>query len=213
MKNGFLITFEGGEGCGKSTQVDIFEKRLKDNGIDYIRVREPGGTQLGEIIRKILLQAKDIDFTPIAELFLYETARAELVQRIINPALKDGKVVLLDRFYDSSVAYQGYARGLGAEYVKNLSEIATTGLKPDVTFYLRLDVNEAFLRIQDRELDKMECLDKAFHEKVKYGYDYMAKIEEPDRFYVIDASLTIDEISKQIWNEFTNRFAKKREIH
>ena len=146
MDNGLFITFEGIDGCGKSTQIKLLTGYLDEKGRDYLLVREPGGTVIGEKIRSILLDKENYEMSPAAELLLFEAARAQIVEEKIRPAVEAGKVVICDRFYDSTFAYQGVARDLGEDVVISLNDIATSGLAPDITFLLDLSVKDAFAR-------------------------------------------------------------------
>ena len=137
---GIFITFEGIDGCGKSTQCEMLKEYLKDNNKDFIFVREPGGTVIGERIREILLDKKNTQMTARTELLLFEAARAQITDEVIKPALEEGKIVLCDRFFDSSSAYQGMARNMGMDFVAGLNMAATGGLKPDVTFFFDITV-------------------------------------------------------------------------
>ena len=172
LKKGIFVTFEGIDGSGKSTQVDSFRSTLTDRGIDFLQVREPGGTAIGEKIRSLILDRDNYGMTSEAELLLYEAARSQNVRDVIRPALEAGKVVICDRFYDSSVAYQGYARGLELEAVEFLNRFATRGLEPDLTFLLDLPAAEAHNRMNVRQetMDRLEIEGLGFMEKVRAGY-------------------------------------------
>ena len=205
MKKGLFITFEGGEACGKSTQVKLLKEYISTlpNKDDFIFVREPGGTPLGEEIRKLILDYTADAPLPMTELLLFCSARHQLVQNIISPALAEGKIVIADRFYDSTIAYQGGARNiLSVEEILGLTRLVIGDLKPDLTFYLKLSPMEAFKRKANcPPLDRMELEGIEFHEKVAKGYDYIANLE-PERFCTLDASKTIAEISNQIKKVF-----------
>lgn len=207
MKKGLFITIEGGEACGKSTQVKLLKEYIaglpnKDN---FVFVREPGGTPLNEEIRKLLLEYKDEAPLPMTELLLFCAARHQIVETIIKPALAQGKTVIADRFYDSTIAYQGSARNImSVEEILNLTKLVIGDLKPDKTFYFKLSPVEAFKRKANcGPLDRMELEGIEFHQKVAQGYDFMAQLES-ERFYIIDASKSIDEISKEIKTELNN---------
>ena len=146
MEQGELITFEGGEGCGKSTHSNAFCNYLQKKGYKVLHTREPGGTLLSEEIRKLVKDPKFLNKTAEAELLLFEAARAEICNEIIIPALKEGTIVVLDRFFDSTTAYQGYGRGLNIEVVNTLNRFATKGLTPNLTYYLSIDPEVAFAR-------------------------------------------------------------------
>ena len=192
---GIFITFEGIDGCGKSTQCELLKNYLEDNNKDYIFVREPGGTVIGERIREILLDKKNTQMDPRTELLLFEAARAQITDEVIKPALEEGKIVLCDRFFDSSSAYQGMARGMGMDFVAGLNMAATGGLKPDVTFFFDISAEEALERRGKRgeASDRIELAGLKFQEDVRRGYLELAKSSE-GRVITIDASRGIDEI-------------------
>lgn len=200
MKKGLFITFEGGEACGKSTQVNLFKQFIqtrkdKDN---FIFVREPGATPLGEKIRELLLNFTQDSPTDKTELLLFLASRAQLYSKIIKPALDAGKIVVADRFYDSTVAYQGFARKiLPVKDILALNNMILNSLKPDLTFYLDLKPELAFKRKGDTLLDRMEKEPLKFHQKVYDGYHFMAQ-KEKKRFVVIDATRSISEIQNTI---------------
>ncbi len=198
MSKGIFITFEGIDGCGKSTQLRMVKERLTNEGREFIEVREPGGTSVGEKIRGVLLDKKNDSMVPLAELLLYEAARAQITEEVIKPALDNGTIVICDRFFDSTIAYQGYARELGFELVDSLNKIATAGLKPDVTFLLDLSADEALKRRVGRgeEEDRLEALGTSFQVKVREGY--LKAASEDSRIKVIDAGRTPDEIFEDI---------------
>ena len=170
MGRGFFITFEGIDGCGKSTQIRFLTDYLKEKGRDHLLLREPGGTVIGENIRNILLDKKNTGMIPMTELLLFEAARAQIVSEVIKPAVEEGKIVICDRFFDSTSAYQGYARNMGSEVVENLNRLATGGFEPDITFLLDISPEEAFSRRVARgEEDRIEKLGMEFQEKVRAG--------------------------------------------
>ncbi len=211
MKKGFLVTFEGGDGCGKSTQLKMFQDFLKKENVDFIVSREPGGTPLGEEIRKILLNS-NYNISSTTEFLLFSASRATHVEEIVKPALEEGKVVILDRFYDSSYTYQGYAGNLSIKDIENITEFAIQGTKPDLTFLLDLSYDEAMKRKAKDEklshLDRMERKAKEYHDKVREGYLKLAK-QNPDRIVVVDASKSVEEISNFINKTFVERYNKK----
>lgn len=195
MMKGIFITFEGIDGCGKSTQCEMLKDYLKESGKDFIFVREPGGTVIGERIREILLDKKNTQMTARTELLLFEAARAQITDEVIKPALDEGKIVLCDRFFDSSSAYQGMARGMGMDFVAGLNMAATGGLKPDVTFFFDISAEEALERRGKRgeASDRIELAGLKFQEDVRQGYIELAKVSE-GRVITIDATKGIDEI-------------------
>ena len=192
---GIFITFEGIDGCGKSTQCELLKDYLKEKDKDFIFVREPGGTVIGERIREILLDKKNTQMTARTELLLFEAARAQITDEVIKPALEEGKIVLCDRFFDSSSAYQGMARGMGMDFVAGLNMAATGGLKPDVTFFFDISAEEALERRGKRgeASDRIELAGLKFQEDVRRGYIELAKSSE-GRVITIDATKGIDEI-------------------
>lgn len=207
MKRGFLISFEGGEACGKSTQIKLFEKYLKEKNENYLLTREPGGTEIGEKIREILLHSKG-EISSEGEFLLFSSSRRNLVEKVILPALEEGKIVVLDRFFDSSFAYQGYAGNLNIKDIKNITDFATGGLKPDLTILFDISYEESMRRKAKDEnlkvLDRMESKGSVYHKKVREGYLTLAK-QNPDRFVVIDATKSIDEIAKTVIDIFEKR--------
>jgi dTMP kinase len=192
---GIFITFEGIDGCGKSTQCELLKDHLKESGKDFIFVREPGGTVIGERIREILLDKKNTQMTARTELLLFEAARAQITDEVIKPALEEGKIVICDRFFDSSSAYQGKARGMGMDFVAGLNMAATGGLKPDITFFFDITAEEAFERRGKRgeASDRIELAGLKFQEDVRQGYIELAA-DSGGRVITIDARLGIDEI-------------------
>jgi dTMP kinase len=190
-----FYTFEGLDGCGKTTQVKLLENYFKSLGKEVITLREPGGTAFTEQIRELLLN-KDLELTAESELFLFEASRSYLTKNIIEPALKQGKIVICDRFYDSTVAYQVYGRGLDAQFVNKCNETATYGVIPNVTFYLKIDLSLRNERLKERNKDRIEKSGEEFFEKVKFGFDEISNSH--NRIKVIDGSLSIDEIHKEI---------------
>ena len=196
MNRGFFITFEGGDGSGKSTQIGILRDRLKEAGYDVILTREPGGTQISEKIRDLILDPDNSEMDDMTEAMLYAAARSQLVRQLIKPALSEGKVVICDRFVDSSIAYQAYGRGLG-DAVDVINTYAVDDCMPDLTILLKLDPKRGSTRIAGREHDRIEQASDEFHRKVYEGY---LKLEEmyPERILGIDAAGTIGEIADEI---------------
>lgn len=197
-RKGTFISFEGIDGSGKSTQIKRLFDSLVSNNIDAILVREPGGTQIGEKIRSILLEKDYVGMTPVTELLLYEAARAQIVAEVIIPSLSEGKTVICDRFFDSTLAYQGYARGLSLESVDFLNHLSTGGVEPDVTFLLDIEPEKAALRMRNRQAgnDRLEDEGLYFMKKVRDGYIDMTK--KYDRIIIIDANASVDRVSVQI---------------
>jgi len=203
---GLLITFEGIDFCGKSVQSKLLLDRLKNHFKDSLKekillLREPGGTIISEKIREILLDRSLEMMNPITEMLLYEAARSQLIAEIILPALQEEKIIVCDRFYDSTTAYQGFGRSLSLDMIYKAHKIATHGVVPDVTFVIDLDPTIAKERQKNagRLRDRMELEDHGFHKKVRNGFLKIAK-EEPKRVLVINGDQKKEEISDQIWN-------------
>lgn len=203
MKKGLFITFEGADGCGKTTQMKLLTEYLEQNGIDVVLTREPGGKGLGEKVREILLNYEG-PVSDRCESFLFLADRAQNIDIIVNPAVKEGKIVLCDRHIDSTVAYQGYGRGLDIERINMLNDIATNGQKPDLTFVFDIDVETSMKRVGTQK-DRMESAGIEFHNRVRNGYLELAKLE-PQRIKVIDATKSIDEIHKEVISLISNFF-------
>ncbi len=184
---GLFITFEGGEGCGKSTQSRLLLKELGQQDIPAVLTHEPGGTALGDEIRKALKRKRDSFISPQAELFLLAASRVQLLAEIIRPALEEDKVVVCDRFTHSTLVYQGYGRGLDLTIVETVNNIATQDLKPDLTILLDISPEQGLARKRSLK-DRFELEDLSFHRRVREGYLKIAAAE-PDRWLVIDASL------------------------
>ncbi|CUT06825.1 dTMP kinase [Candidatus Kryptonium thompsonii] len=204
-----FITFEGVDLCGKTTQAEILVQKLKNSGFDVVFLREPGGTKISELIRNILLDSQNKEMDPITELFLFSASRAQLVREIIIPSLNSGKIVVCDRFYDSTLAYQGYGRGIEIEKIKIVNELASGGLVPDLTFLIDIPVDEIYKRKKEKygDFDRMERSGVEFYERVRKGYLEIAKIS--DRFFIIDGQKKIDEISDQIWTIVSEKLKVK----
>jgi dTMP kinase len=195
MKKGLFITFEGADGCGKTTQMDLLAEYLKNNGKEVLLTREPGGKGLGEKVREILLNY-DGDVSDRCESFLFLADRAQNIDITVNPAVEKGKIVLCDRHIDSTVAYQGYGRGLDIERINMLNNLATNGRKPDLTFVFDIDVETSMKRV-GKEKDRMESAGIDFHNRVRKGYLELAK-QEPQRIKVLDATKSIAEIHNEV---------------
>jgi dTMP kinase len=203
-----FITFEGGEGCGKSTQARVLLRNLDRAGIPAILVHEPGGTSLGEKIRSLLKKTGSIAISPLAELMLFNASRSQIVEDIIRPALEQGKIVICDRFTDSTIAYQHYGRGLELKIVKEVNRIAARGLNPDLTFLLDIPPEEGMARKQDADRDRFMQEDLAFHARVRDGFIRMA-CEEHRRWLMIDAHAPKKAISSLIWERVCMRLGTK----
>jgi dTMP kinase len=199
---GLFITFEGTEGGGKSTQIVWLAERLQAIHLPVRQLREPGGTAIGEEIRHTLKHsAANLAMTSETELLLMNASRAQLVREIIGPALAAGEIVLCDRFYDSTVAYQGYGRGLDLERVKSVIEFAINGIRPNLTFLLRIPIELSEARRHLRgsvQRDRFEEADRDFFRRVELGYDAIAAAE-PQRVKIIDATREMESVSEDIW--------------
>ena len=193
---GLFITFEGGEGCGKSTQSRLLLKKLGQQTVPVVLTHEPGGTALGNELRKILKRKRDSSISSQAELFLLAASRAQLVTEVIRPALEAGKVVVCDRFTHSTMVYQGYGRGLDFTAIKMVNNMATGNLNPDLIIFLDISPEQGLARKQSLK-DRFELEDLSFHRRVREGYLKMAAAE-PDRWLVIDASLPKRKIAEII---------------
>lgn len=196
--SGLFISMEGTDGSGKSTQIKLLEKYLSEKGFEVVCVREPGGNKISEKIRDIIIDTENNEMGNMTEALLYAAARAQLVKEVIIPALTEGNVVVCDRFTDSSIVYQGFARGLGEDAVAGINRFATGGLIPDITFFLRLNPEESIERKKrQNKLDRIEALSNNFHKRVYVGYLNLAN-KNKDRVKVIDADKTIEEIHNEI---------------
>lgn len=196
MKQGYFISFEGGDGSGKSTQIKRLKTYLEGLGYQVILTREPGGTEIGEDIRRIILDPERTEMSAMTEAMLYAASRAQHVEEVIKPALESGHIVICDRFVDSSMAYQGYARGL-KEAVQVINQYAVGDCMPDMTFLLKLKPQIGSSRIQGRAKDRIELETEAFHRSVYQGYEELEKLCA-DRIVGIDASGAIEDIEKSI---------------
>jgi dTMP kinase len=195
---GVLITFEGVEGSGKSTQADRLATRLAALGVSCLVSREPGGTDIGEAVRSILLDPKNKAMHGLTELFLYLASRNQLVREDVMPALNDGKVVVLDRFGDSSIAYQGFGRDLGEKLVARLNKLATADLRPNLTVLVDLPVGVGRERKASGVLDRLERERVEFHERVRDGYLQLAR-RAPGRIKVVNGALMVDELERLVF--------------
>lgn len=208
-----LITFEGIEGCGKSTQLSLLAERLRRRGMEVLVTREPGGCPLADAIRSILLHPDSTALVPRAELLLYAAARAQHVDEVIRPALNRGSTVLCDRYLDATVAYQGFGRGLDAQLIDSLNTLATDGILPHLTLLLDMPVEEGLRRARRRNAtqpsgedeDRFERESFDFHQKVRDGYLHLARQEE--RFRVIDATGSVEAVSARVAAAVEARFA------
>ena len=207
MRNGFFITFEGGEGSGKTTQINRLAKALTEQGFKVITTREPGGTPEAESIRNLLVQRDAGEWTPMAEVLLLYAARVMHVEKVIQPALNDGKIVICDRFSDSTLAYQGYGHGLALDDIQRIDALTLNGLKPNLTLVLDIASEEGLQRsdqrlaaeqfqVKQRE-DRYEQLEIEFHQRLRNGFLSIAE-QEPERCKVIDASKDMQSVTEQV---------------
>ena len=209
MRKGIFITFEGGEGCGKSTQVQRLKAALERKGISVLLTREPGGTRLAELIRSLLKDEAEDPPCDRAELLLFLAARAQLVKNVIRPALEAGTWVISDRFSDSTLAYQGYGRGLSLDVISAANDFACEGLKPDRTILLDVDPVTSRARMRGREAstntkaDRIERAGDDFHARLRKGFLELAAAE-PSRIVTIDASGTEDDVWERVWKSLTH---------
>ncbi len=195
---GAFIVFEGGEGAGKSTQVEALARRLSREGYEVVSTHEPGGTPLGEDVRSWLKTRTDL--TPTTELLLFAAARAQLVENVIAPALHSGKIVICDRFTASTIAYQGYGRGLDMELIGRLNQAATGGLQPDLTVFLDVPVEVGLARKKGSGFDTFEAEAIEFHLRVRDGYLAQAA-HEADSWLILDSTLKRDALASEIWTK------------
>ncbi len=205
MNKGRLISFEGLDGAGKTTQMGLLERWLEAHGVPYISTREPGGTPLGLEVRRLLLSRPELAIVPLAEAFLFQADRSQHFATLVIPALREGKLVITDRCFDASIAYQGFARGVGVELVEQLSMLATQGYKPDLTILLDLDPSEVYKRTDiatdqsgmREERTRFDTEEEEFHKRVREGFRALA-LAHPERIKVVDASRSPEEIHKEI---------------
>lgn len=210
---GYFITFEGVEGCGKTTQIKLLSDYLTSHGMQTVLTREPGGCPIADKIRAILLDAENLALSPLAELMLYAAARTQHVSEVISPALEAGNIVLCDRFCDATVAYQSFGRGIDRSIIDGLNHQACQGVTPDLTILVDCDpkvgLERARLRIEacsgPRE-ERFELEALTFHQRVRTGYQQLA-VEEPDRFLIIDGTGTIEEIFAAISTQVSTRIS------
>lgn len=201
MQKGYLISFEGGEGAGKTVQIKRLRDTLTEKGFDVVIVREPGGTVISEQIREVVLSAKNIGIAYTTEVLLFQAARAQLYRELVLPSLEAQKVVLMDRTRDSSVIYQGIVRGFGVDTIEKLNNISTKDTYPDLTFLLDVPVETGLARrSQTEKMDRLDMETQVFHQKVRDAYLEVAKKNDHKRWVVVDASKSIDEIAEYIWN-------------
>ncbi len=207
MHKGKFITFEGGEGSGKSTQIDLLFKKLKKNGIEVIKTREPGGTIVGEKIRDILVKGSTNHITPYTELLLNSASRKEHIENLIKPNLDIGNWVLCDRFTDSTLVYQGYGHGLEINMVENINQYTVSNYSPDLTFILDLEPNDGLIRASKRKTkeDRYEKMDVSFHLKIREAYLEIAK-KNKKKYKIINATESKELIARNIYKIISDLF-------
>ena len=204
-----FITFEGGEGSGKTLQAKALYRRLSKLAIPALIIHEPGGTSLGRKLARLLKWAEDTGISRMTELLMFNASRAQLIEEVIQPNLKSGKVIICDRYTDSTTAYQSYGRGLDLETVKAINNAASGGLKPALTVLLDISTEEGLGRKRDKKRDRFEGEDIAFHQKVREGYLKLAA-NEPERWLVIDASQSREKIAETIWQRVSQLLPGQR---
>lgn len=208
-KKGMLISFEGGEGGGKTTQIVRIRERLTQAGYDVVALREPGGTAVGEQIREVVLSSKNTGISFTTEVLLFQAARAQIYREVVLPSLTAGKVVLMDRTRDSSVAYQGVVRKFGKDLIEQLNNMSTQNTYPDLTFLL--DVPEELgleRRAKDGGMDRLDMEAKDFHKQVRKAYLDLAKEDNSGRWVVIDARQPLEKVEQEIWATIEKRLEK-----
>ena len=212
MSKGFLVSLEGPEGAGKTSVLEALIPILEDRGIEVLSTREPGGGLIGEKIREVILDPSHTEMDPKTELLLYIASRRQHLVEKVLPALAAGKLVIMDRFIDSSVAYQGFGRGLDIEAIDWLNEFATDGLKPDLTLYFDIEVEEGLARIaanSDREINRLDMEGLDLHRKVRQGYLSLLE-KEANRIVKIDASLSLDQVIENTQELLFDRMGLRR---
>jgi len=200
LKKGIFITFEGAEGCGKTTQAELLVKYLRSRSYECVTTREPGGTKLGERVREILLHSKKIKISPLTELFLFEACRSQIVEELIIPSLSKKNIVVCDRFSDATLSYQGYGGKVPVDIIRSLNAVAVQGVRPDLTILLDLDAVEGLRRAKRKGIDRMENKDIRYHKRVRAGYLALAK-QDPRRIRLIKVTGSIDQTQALVRKE------------
>src|SRR5690349_1471558 len=204
-----FITLEGPEGSGKTSHIPYLVEYLRESGYTVFPTREPGGTSIGEQIREVIHDLKNVDMHPRAETLLYQAARAQIVEQVIKPRLADGEIVISDRYYDSTIAYQGYGHQQDLEQVRALVKYATGGLNPDLTILLDVDVEEGLRRKKkDNEWNRLDAYTVEFHQRVRAGYLEMIR-QEPNRWIVLDASRKWEDVQDELRVAILGRLQQK----
>jgi len=205
-KKGLLISFEGGEGSGKTTQICKLRRRLTKEGLDVVVLREPGGTAISEQIRNVVLSPKNVGMAFTTEVFLFQAARSQIYREIVLPSLKAGKIVLMDRSRDSSVVYQGMVRGFGKEMIEKFNDISTKKTYPDITILLDIPVKVGLSRkVKIPDINRFEMENMEFHEKIRKVYLNLAKGEAKKRWLIVDANRSIEAMKDDIWKLVKNK--------
>jgi dTMP kinase len=205
---GYLITLEGGEGGGKTTQISKLAENLTKAGKDVVSLREPGGTTISEQIREVVLSAKNHGIAYTTEVLLFQAARAQIYEEVVVPSLEAGKIVLMDRSRDSSVVYQGIVRGFGEELIEQLNTISTKKTVPNLTLLLDVDVQQGLKRREiSGKVDRLDGEDISFHDKVRQAYLDLAERDSSGRWVVIDANKEIDTVAQDIWNTVSQKLS------
>lgn len=205
---GYLITFEGGEGGGKTTQIATLAEKLKAAGKDVVALREPGGTTISEQIREVVLSAKNEGIAYTTEVLLFQAARAQIYEEVVLPALEAGKVVLMDRSRDSSVVYQGMVRGFGVDLIEQLNDISTKKTLPDLTLLLDVEVKEGLQRrVDSGKVDRLDGEDTSFHDKIRDAYLQTAKSDTTGRWVVVDANKDVSAVAEDIWKVISQKMS------
>lgn len=211
MQPGMFITFEGSEGSGKTSQIPPLAESLRQQGYAVVTTREPGGTPIVEQIRSVILDLKNTEMHPRTEILLFQAARAQHVEQVIRPHLQRGGIVLCDRYADSTLAYQGYGRQTDLVELRKIIDYATGGLVPDLTLLFDMDVVEGLRRRSKvGDVNRLDSLDLAFYERVRQGYLTLAAAE-PRRWAIIDASQSIPDVQRQVWQAISARLAAQQE--
>lgn len=204
-----FITFEGPDGSGKTTQARMLVEYLQARGYPVIYTREPGGTEISEQIREVILSTRNLAMQNETEVLLFSAARAQIVAELIRPALAAGKIVVCDRYYDSTLAYQGYGLGLDLEALRAITKFATRGLVPDLTFYIDVPVQVGLERRHQGETNRLDQKNVEYHMRVREGYLELAKAE-PERFVVIDGTQPIDQVQTEIRARLSEELKRRR---
>ena len=203
-----FITFEGGEGCGKSTQARALYRKLSRLAIPVILTHEPGGTSLGNKLSRWLKWAEGTDISPLTELMLFNASRSQLITEVIQPNLNEGKIVICDRYADSTTVYQSYGRGLDLEMVKAVNNAAIQGLKPNLTILLDISAEEGLARQRGKKQDRFEQEELAFHQRVREGFLKLAQ-QEPQRWLVVAATQPKEKIARTIWQRVSQSISEQ----